>query len=237
MDRHQFSKIRHSSLNLCSPLLERDVLDMARLIDIAADASLLELGCGKGEVLALACQALGAKGLGVDLPGSLAEELSPLAEKLKSNGVLEFKYQDAADFLSQNQLKYDVVISVGASQAIGGFSNLAATTRKLLKPKGWLLLGELVWRAAPRPELLEALGMTEGSLPWFREVQSHLESFGFETAEWCSVTRQQFLQYEQTLLENGRAHASARAQSESWFELVNQFGLEAFSFGYGVFRS
>jgi cyclopropane fatty-acyl-phospholipid synthase-like methyltransferase len=246
MDRQHFSKIRHSSLQFCSPVRAADVADIAERICPISGRRFVEIGCGKAEILARLLDLTNSTGLGIDLPGSLAENLSPLATQMRNSNRLELQFQDGGEFVAKTDERFDVVIVSGSSQAVGGFGNLPVVAEKLLESKGWLVLGELAWRAQPDAELLLALGMSEGDLPYASAVPEILQSKGLKNLHWTVIQGDQFFQYERALFENGMTYASSRPddieareigiQSEKWFALMNQFGLKAFSFGWGLFQ-
>jgi SAM-dependent methyltransferase len=206
----------------------------------------LEIGCGKAEILARICEFTGATGLGIDLPGSLAEEPSHLAADLGVRRKLTIRFIDASEYLAAASDRFDVVILCGASHAVGGFSQLPDVATKVLNPGGWLILGELAWRASPHESFLNRLGMRAEDLPRLPGMPEFLAVEGLNPILWREIPTEQFMEYEDRLLENGLAFARSRPhdpmaqeierRAEEWHELMRTAGIEQFSFGWGVFR-
>lgn len=232
---------------ICSPLVEADLERAVDLLKPLPNGKVLELGCGKAEILARIVEATGSTGTGVDLPESLAAELSPRAATLKDQGRLEIQFKDALDFVKETTTRYDILIVSGASQSLGGFEQLGRVVKRLLKPNGKLLLGELGWRESPFPAFLEAMKMRESDLPYTLRVPEQLVPHGLRSVFWSEISRSQFLQYEKALLENGANYARSRPKdpearkvgeySSSWFNLMEEGGGRFFSFGWGLFQN
>lgn len=247
MDRHLYSKVRHSTLSICSPLNQSDIEAASKEIGPLPNGRILEIGCGKAEILARLMEATNARGLGIDLPDSLADQLSPFATQQRNSNKLEVRFQDASEFIAHSTDAFDAIVFSGASHAVGGLGQLPFVAKKLLKPKGWLILGELIWGDTPDSEFLKTLEMREDDLPKAADVPELFASAKMKNIFWHAVSNEQFFQYEKTLYENGTSYALSRPgdsvaaeigeQSRSWFDLMNRAGLKFFSFGWGLFQS
>jgi SAM-dependent methyltransferase len=140
MDRAEASRIAHGDLRLWNPLGE-DALDEAiGLLDLAAGASVLDVGSGRGEVLRRVAARWDVRASGYDSDPTLVEGTSLEVRDSPPPGP------------------FDLVICIASSHAIGGFPDALGALRDLAAPGGLMLLGEGYWRRPPSDEYLAALG-------------------------------------------------------------------------------
>ena len=139
-------EIARSGLTFNAPLSEARADDLVARMQAAQPATILDLGCGRGELLLRALAAMpGTRGIGVDTD---ATELARAAHRAKELGVAErceLVHADAASWSADA----DAVIVSGASQAFGGYAPMFAALRERLTAGGLAIVGEAVWAVAP----------------------------------------------------------------------------------------
>ncbi|MET9813525.1 MULTISPECIES: class I SAM-dependent methyltransferase [unclassified Streptomyces] len=143
-------------LTFHGPLAEARADRLVRRLAGNAPATVLDIGCGWGElmlrVLAAAPQATGT---GIDLDG---EDLARGRRAAEARGLA-----DRVRFVEESATgtahgPADLVLCVGASQALGGELPAAlAELRRLVSDHGRVLLGEGFWQRTPTPAELSRM--------------------------------------------------------------------------------
>jgi SAM-dependent methyltransferase len=151
----------HEDLTFHGPLSDERAARLIRGLQPLDGKHVLDVGCGWAEFLLRTLEAAPtATGTGVDLD---ATAIAHARANASSRGLAARVSLHAAD-VRQWQLERpaDVVIVNGATQAWGGdplqhTANALAAVRKLLSPRGKLLLGEGFWEREPTHEQLAAM--------------------------------------------------------------------------------
>lgn len=151
-----------------SPLDPTQVDDLIAHLPLHEETTVVDIGCGHGELLLQVMETFGCAGIGVDPDeyaiGSLqAAALGRgLAEKLTA------KEQPAADF-AWPEGGVDALICVGSVHAFQDLEGTVANAHHRLKPGGVLLVGDIMWRQAPQGEYLDFIG-EDGWPPFDRDL-------------------------------------------------------------------
>lgn len=132
------------------------------LSNLPAKPEILDIGCGSGrQTITLARISPGSHIAAVDLHG-------PFIDLLKNN-VLKSGYADRATCLVKDMSSldfatesFDIIWSEGAAYSIG-FLNAVFSWNKFLKPGGYMVLSELVWKRMDRPQEIRKFFATEYS--------------------------------------------------------------------------
>lgn len=142
------SRIAHAGLAFAHPMSDEAVDAAIAALPLGADPLILDAGCGSGEMLVRALRRhTPARGLGVDLDGDgLAE-----ARRAAAGLTARFELRDAATIDG----RFDAVINVASSHALGGFP---AALERLRALGPVVLYGEGFWRRSPSEAFLTALG-------------------------------------------------------------------------------
>jgi SAM-dependent methyltransferase len=135
MERADWSLIAHAGMEVMNPIPAEKLEEALDALGPGAGARAIDLGCGKGDLLARLSRR-GFAGLGVDLsPGLLAEARLAAPES-------SFVEGDVTTF--ETAERFDVAASVGSPAKL-------EQLRELVVPGGHMLYGEGYWR---RPETL-----------------------------------------------------------------------------------
>ncbi len=150
---HEISEADHRILN---PLSDEKLMLLGELSRVGPGDRILDLACGKGELLCRWAAGFGSGGTGVDI----SEVFLPAArERARELGVadrVEFVAGDAAGYRPDRP--YTVVSCIGATWIGGGLAGTVALMRDALAPGGLLLVGEPYWIDPPPVAAYAALG-------------------------------------------------------------------------------
>lgn len=235
-----FSHITHSSLEICSPVPWQVYRELLLNGAIPAHPEILDIGCGKGGILAKATELMDGQGTGVELENSLANEPTFTAQKLESAGKLKFVFKDAPLFLQSVNHTFDLIICVGSSHALGGPDKVFQAARKHLSPNGKLLFGELAWKSKPDHALLNFLECTEEDQMYPTQLPELARRNGLSVQQSISCTHEDFEEYESTLRnnmidwckenQNDPRTSEFIKRSDIWWEAREKWARQAFGF-------
>ena len=152
---------RYARMRWNSPLSEEHASLLLRRLDIQQGASVLDVGCGWGELLLRALESAGVTtGTGVDSnPDAIARARSLAADR-GLDGRATFVTGAAADW----RQPADRVICVGAAHAFGGAEAALSALGGLVNRGGRLLFGDGCWEHSPTDEASRMFGESVRSL-------------------------------------------------------------------------
>jgi len=175
VDLWKFFAIGHEHHVFCNPMSETKVDELIECFDLPTGARVIDIACGKGELLVRAARRWGCTGVGVDIsPYFVADareriataELSDAIEIFEGNGA-EFEAPPGS---------FDLSSCMGASWVWGGLDGTLRSLATWTRSGGLILVGEPFWRRSPSPEHLEASGFTASTFGRHAEnVQTGLD--------------------------------------------------------------
>lgn len=145
-------------------MIEQSVDALLDWIRPGADPTrVLDVGCGKGEILVRALARLGGTGLGLEPnPAFAADARARANDRLAPDTVriLEVRFEDA----DLPDRAFTLGICTGSLHAFGDWRAALDGMARLVTPDGWALLGPGYWKRLPAPEYLAALGGREDEM-------------------------------------------------------------------------
>ncbi len=210
MDRWKYFDINHRDHVVCNPTSVAKLDELIGLLDLPPAARVLDIACGKGELLLRLAERYGGRdGAGfrataVDLsPYSIADLRRGLAARAPA-AEIEVLEIDGADYRPEPG-SFDLACCVGASWTFGGHRGTLRALRGATRPGGQVLVGEPFWQHEPDPAYLAAAGLArdefgthaanvatgeaEGLVPLLALVSSGDEWDRYETLQWRAVAR------------------------------------------------
>lgn len=153
----------------------------------------LDLGCGRGELLTRWSAQYGIEGVGVDISAAFLAEANRRAVARGVTGRVRFIEGDAGQVLEDHpdfRGGFDVVTCIGATWIGGGTPGTLAIMRQLLRDpaRGLLLVGDVFWNRLPAGPEADAIyaHMGEESRAWAVGLPGALEMFhtaGYELVQ------------------------------------------------------
>ena len=246
VDRGTVSEIAHGNLALLNPIGTEQLDEVIEAMNLPAGAHVLDVGCGRGEVLLRIAERWAACGTGIDIHEPFVDDARRAAETRIPSGM-RFEVGDA-QAMHLEAGRYEMAMAIGASHALGGdWRHALQTLAALVPPRGGLvLLGEGIWREAPSEAYLEALGATEEELPDHFALVEFAAQEGLDLLASAMTTDEQWEAYELTLIENGKKwveahpdHALAEAMKDYVHSAQDRFhgpgGRDTLGFGLFLF--
>jgi SAM-dependent methyltransferase len=147
--------IRESSHRILNPLTSEKLATLGAAIGLRAGMSLLDLCCGKGEMLSTWARDHGITGTGVDISTVFLAAARTRAQELGVADRVAFVHADAAAYTAEQPV--DVAACIGATWIGNGMAGTLPILERSLRSGGLLLVGEPFWRSTPpSPQALKA---------------------------------------------------------------------------------
>ncbi len=161
MESWKFYDITHREHVVCNPTNEEKVARLVALLRLQRGARVVDIACGKGELLLRLAEAYGIRGTGVDLsPFFVADARRRLLARAPGAEV-EFLEMNGSDFRPEAPNRFDVAACLGASWVFGGHAKTLDALAGMVAPGGWVIAGEPFWRQEPPAEYLAASGLSQ----------------------------------------------------------------------------
>jgi SAM-dependent methyltransferase len=193
--RERASAIAHGDMPFHNPVAEPAIERLVDLLGLDRADHVLDVGCGRGELLIRIAERAGAGGHGIDASEEQIEVARAQAAARAPGEHLVFEVRDAAAMVAPAG-GYTAAACIGASHALGGLDPTLARLRELVKPGGFLLVGEGFWQQEPGDELLGLLGATPDELGSLPELLGAGEAHGLELVYLAAATDEDWRRYE-----------------------------------------
>jgi SAM-dependent methyltransferase len=198
VDRAGASRIAHGELRLWNPLSEGALDELIGLLDLAPGARVLDVGCGRGEVLRRVAERWQIAGTGYDSDPAVIES---------GPADLDLQVRDRPP-----PGPFDLAVCIASSHALGGFPQALTALRELVRPGGQVLLGEGYWRRPPSDDYLEALGgATRDELADYPGLMSAAEEAGLTPLYASVASEADWDRYEWRLILNAERWTAGHA--------------------------
>ncbi len=204
-----YQEIAERDHRLQNPLDDEKLMLLGQVCGLRERMRLLDLACGKGELLARWANAFGVIGVGVDASETFIGLAKDRAYTLDVPDHLTFVVDDPATY-PQAHHAFDVVCCLNAS-SLGGFSAALALMQTALTSRdGLLVVGEAFWQAAPPEATLRALQLSPEAFATLPGTLARCEAAGLELVEmviadaggWDRYEAQQWMAVNRHLREH-----------------------------------
>ena len=161
MDFWKLMDVTHKYQRIMNPITEAKLDSLIRLINLKPGSRVLDIACGKGELLIKLVENYQIKGIGVDKSPYCIDDCNKNKTERAPNADLVFHLMDGADYRPEGKL--DMTCCLGASWVFGGHEKTLKALSGITQPGGMILVGEPHWLKEPEPNYLVAEGVTHDS--------------------------------------------------------------------------
>ena len=160
METWKYFDITHSEHTICNPSSVEKIARLVALLRLTPGARILELACGKGELLAHIAESYDVTAVGVDIsPYCIRDARARLADRAPQADVT-FLEMDGAEYRPERSAYFDLTVCLGASWIFDGHQGTLAALKDMTRAGGLIAVGEPFWRQEPDPTYLEMAGFT-----------------------------------------------------------------------------
>lgn len=242
MSSFRFTTLAHAGRENLGPLSDAaldELLDRAR----PAPARVLDVGCGKGALLARAHERFGAELTGVEPNDAF---VAVAVDRLTRLGASFMLFDTPLEHAILPRRSFEFAACLGASHAFGTPGDAIAGLARLVAPGGLVVLGEGYWRRPPDPAYAAMLGGEDALLDhagnaargrahglaceWSREStlaewDAYEDAYASAMRGWCEA-------------HSADPDAAAfRERIERWNSAYHQWGRSTLGFGLYAFRA
>jgi len=206
--------IREHSHRILDPFTSQQLATLGRAIRLGAGTTILDLCCGKGEMLCTWARDHGVTGTGVDISTVFLGAARDRAAELGVGEQVTFVHADASTYPAQEPV--DVAACVGATWIGGGVAGTVELLARSVRPGGLILIGEPFWRSEPPgQEAIEAChAMSWESFRTLPGLVGHFGELGYDLVEMVLANEDSWDRYRAAQWLNIRTFLDANPQDE-----------------------
>jgi SAM-dependent methyltransferase len=183
-----------------SPISAERLDNLIDLLHLPPEGTVLDMGCGKAEVLMRVLMRYAVQGEGWDISPSLLEEAHRRATQ---RGLLPFRLRlhagDGKDRVLEPD-SLDLAICVGSSHIYGGLSQTLGALSPAVRSGGLLLAGELFWKRKPKAAEVTSFGMRAQDYSDLAGTIACGEAFGLVPLDATISSDEEWDEYEWDLI-------------------------------------
>ena len=203
---HEISESRHRILN---PFTDAKLQLLGRICAGDRPTHILDLCCGKAEMLCTWAVAHDVTGVGVDISEVFLAAARQRADDLEVSDQVTLVHADAASYVVDAEKQFDVVSCLGATWIGNGLVGTLDLMRPRVKPDGLVVVGEPYW-IEPPPLGTSVPDVADGEFESLAGTLDRVESAGFELVEmvlacaddWDRYVASQWMTVDEWLRDN-----------------------------------
>jgi len=155
MDRWKYFGITHRDHTVCNPTSSVKLDELVELLPLGTNARVLDIACGKAELLLRIVGRHGAAGVGVDISSYETEAARQRVAQRRMGARVEIVQSDGAEYAAEPR-SFDLAMCIGATWVWGGYLGTIEALKKLVVPGGLIAIGEPFKIKEPDPEYVAA---------------------------------------------------------------------------------
>lgn len=203
MDIWKYYNVTHRYHLICNPTSVAKIDELIGLLRLPPGSTVLDIACGKGEMLTKLAEQYEVSGVGVDIsPFFVADTEQRLRERVPGAGI-EVLAMDGADYRTARL--FDLAMCIGATWVYKGLRGTLDALKSMTKPGALVLVGESFWLAEPDDAFLAAerytrdmfgthyenilVGEGEALSPLYTAVSSPDDWDRYEALQWYAAER------------------------------------------------
>jgi cyclopropane fatty-acyl-phospholipid synthase-like methyltransferase len=241
-DPFRFTTIAHAGRDVLGPVSvgSWDGL-LAQLPRDRSIRNVLDVGCGKAELLVRTLEHTGASGVGVEPnPSFAADARARIARRLVPGRGVVLEAELGSATIPKH--KFDLGICTGAIHVFGEWRDALRAMAPLVSPNGWALMAPTYWQRPPHPDYLAAIYGDVNEAQSLPATLAAAEDAGWHVTDCHASTPEEWDDYEHSYAASMRrwcdenpdaADAGAfRERIEKWAEAYERWGRD--TMGYAV---
>jgi trans-aconitate methyltransferase len=174
LDIWKFFYATHQFHTVLNPMSTIKIDELIELLNLKSQAEILDIACGKGEILTRIAERYTISGVGVDISPFFVADAKQNLKRRVPNSRIEILNMDAADYKPDRL--FDLSMCIGASWIYKGHQETLRALKAMTKPSGLILVGEPFWLKEPEEAYLTAAGETRDDLgTHYENVQAGTE--------------------------------------------------------------
>ena len=156
VDNWKFYDITHADHVYANPLSPARLEEIMSLLALPNRAQVLDIGCGRAELLIRLGERYGVVGVGIDKSPYAIKRARDESARRPSDGQLVFFHQDGSEYFAPPN-SFDLAVCLGASWIFHGHRPTLAALARYVRAGGHVMVGQPFWMHPPPPEYLAAL--------------------------------------------------------------------------------
>ena len=189
---HEIAEADHRILNAFS---EAKLRLLGEAAEVGAGTQVLDLACGKGELLCRWAAWFGSGGVGVDLSHVFLADATARASELGVSARVTFVQGDAADYVAEPGA-FGIASCIGATWIGGGLAGTVDLLRPAIRHDGRILIGEPYWLEPPPDEAVAGHGFAPDEFVSLEGTLGRLEASGLQLVEMVLASPDDWDRYE-----------------------------------------
>ena len=189
---HEIAEAGHRILN---PFTEARLRLLGEVAAVEPGTRVLDLACGKGEMLSLWAEWFGSGGVGVDLSHVFLAAAHERALELGVADRISFVQGDAAAHEAASGA-FDIACCIGATWIGGGLVGTMQLLRPAIREGGLVIVGEPYFIDEPPAEALTAWGFGPDDYTSLAGTAERFDAAGFELLEMVLADGDSWDRYE-----------------------------------------
>jgi SAM-dependent methyltransferase len=242
----RFYEIAEAEHRIQSPITEEQLLLLGEMCHADKSTRLLDLACGKGEMLCQWALNYGVIGVGVDISHVFIEAARTRGFDLAVWDKVSWVKGDAADYPADFH-QFDIVSCLGATWIGGGLLGTIELMRiPLHDAGGMLVIGEPYWHEIPPDDVYAALEIEHDTFDTLEGTKERFKSAGVELVDmmlathegWDGYMEKQFKTVDKWLENNpyDEDADSLRKWIDNAQKTYNEYGKPYMGWGVFVLR-
>ncbi len=247
MEKWKYFDITHKFHVFCNPMSEEKFERFCNLLNLPRETRVLDIACGKGEVLVRLAEKYDISGVGVDLSPFCINDCRKKHLERAPETDLIFIELDGAKYQPASGELFDVAMCVGASWIFEDHAGTLRALKKMTRPVGLVIVGEPFWLKEPDAEYLETSKMTHDSFRLHAKNVLQGEEMGlnclytlvsnkddwdhYETLQWWAVDN--YIQSHRDDPDNQELLEKTKMEKE----LYLRWGRDTLNWGVYIFRN
>ena len=192
----EFHEIAETNLRILNPFSQEKFDLVGELIGLDVNTNILDMACGKAEMLCQWGQRYGIRGTGIDISQVFLQAAQERIDAFGLSQQITLVQGDAGEYVDTTQ-SYDIVSCIGATWIGGGLIGTLKHMLQSKKPgKGYLLVGEPFWHSPPTPEMCADMEIAADDFVDLVGTMRRFESLGLRLVEMVLANQDTWDRYE-----------------------------------------